>query len=116
MASVLVLPTLGTANVLRVAPPLVITEQQIEAAMDGIETVVSRLDRNPVQTIIRALGVLDRGAPEIWLARDAKAAPIVMSHPRRRIGAGLCVHRSLHQRRGCRCDRSIPARTEPGRT
>src|SRR6185436_13024000 len=46
LASVLVLPTLGAANVLRVSPPLVISDGDLETALDGIESVVAALDRH----------------------------------------------------------------------
>jgi hypothetical protein len=57
-----------------VAPPLVISDQQLELAMDGIEAVFQLLDRNPLQTIIRALGVLDEPASSIAAAHDHKPA------------------------------------------
>ncbi len=78
IASVLVLPTLGDGNVLRVAPPLVITGRQLATAMDGIEAVVQLLDRNPAQTIVRALGALERPSPAP--AARCRAAAAVAPH------------------------------------
>ncbi|HEV3255806.1 MAG TPA: aminotransferase class III-fold pyridoxal phosphate-dependent enzyme, partial [Gemmataceae bacterium] len=62
-ASVLVLPTLGEANVLRLTPPLVISDQELDLALDGIERVCGQLDRNAAETIVRALGIVDRHPP-----------------------------------------------------
>ena len=60
LASVLVLPTLGPGNILRVAPPLVISDRELKAAMDGIGDVFNLLNANPVKTIATALGMLER--------------------------------------------------------
>src|SRR4029077_20027127 len=38
-ASVLVLPTLGDTNVIRITPPLVIRDREIDAALEGLESV-----------------------------------------------------------------------------
>ncbi|NOT53278.1 MAG: aminotransferase class III-fold pyridoxal phosphate-dependent enzyme [Deltaproteobacteria bacterium] len=63
-ASVLVLPTLGDASVLRLAPPLTITDVELDLALDGIEAVCARLATNPADTIARALGAFaDAPAP-----------------------------------------------------
>ncbi|HYL59721.1 MAG TPA: aminotransferase class III-fold pyridoxal phosphate-dependent enzyme [Candidatus Acidoferrales bacterium] len=59
LASVLVLPTLGETSVLRIAPALTIGDRELDAAIEGIESVIELLDRNPTQTIVRALGALD---------------------------------------------------------
>jgi acetylornithine/succinyldiaminopimelate/putrescine aminotransferase/predicted amino acid dehydrogenase len=72
IASVLVLPTLGAENVIRVAPPLVISDEQIDAAMDGIESVLDLLDRNPIKTILRALGALDPRPASVSRTGDRK--------------------------------------------
>jgi acetylornithine/succinyldiaminopimelate/putrescine aminotransferase len=56
-SSVLVLPTLGTTNVLRVAPPLVITDEQVDLVLDGVESLAAQLHRNPAETVVRALGL-----------------------------------------------------------
>jgi len=63
LASVLVLPTLGNSHVLRVTPPLVITDQEISLALDDIESVFARVERNPEETLARALGVLEECPP-----------------------------------------------------
>ena len=54
----LALPTLGTANVLRIAPPLVVSDEQIDLIVDGIESMCGKLARNPCETIVRNLGWL----------------------------------------------------------
>jgi Aminotransferase class-III len=60
MASVLVLPTLGATSVILVAPPLVISDSELETAMNGIESVLGLLDRSPTKTILDALGAFER--------------------------------------------------------
>jgi acetylornithine/succinyldiaminopimelate/putrescine aminotransferase/predicted amino acid dehydrogenase len=65
LASVLVLPTLGANGVLRVAPPLVISDDELETAMDGIESVLALLDRNPTKTILGALGAFEERPPVV---------------------------------------------------
>ena len=63
-SSLLVLPTLGTSNVLRIAPPLVVSEEQIDLILDGLESLCAQLARNPAETVVRALG-WDRPAPPL---------------------------------------------------
>ena len=53
-ASVLVAPTLGDSNVLRFAPPLTITDSELQLALDGIELALGRLSTGCV-SIVRAL-------------------------------------------------------------
>ncbi len=62
---VLVLPTLGGSNVLRVAPPLIVTVEQIDALLAGIGEVCERLARNESDVILRALKAIgpDRVTP-----------------------------------------------------
>ncbi len=75
-ASVLVLPTLGDANVLRMTPPLVISDAELELAVDGIASVCARLDGNAAATIVRAIGAVDAPASAAPVA-DAGAEPAV---------------------------------------
>ena len=78
LASVLVLPALGDGNVLRIAPPLIITEEEIARALHGIETVFSQLAAHPTETILRALGALEKRSDAV----DEKAAvPLVLPPP-----------------------------------
>ena len=62
LTGVLVLPTLSESNVLRVAPPLTITDAQIDEAIAGIAEVCDRLARGETEVILRALGALDTRA------------------------------------------------------
>jgi acetylornithine/succinyldiaminopimelate/putrescine aminotransferase len=55
-ASVLVLPTLGDSPVLRVTPPLIISDQELDMALDGIESVFQSLHQDATGTIVRAIG------------------------------------------------------------
>jgi acetylornithine/succinyldiaminopimelate/putrescine aminotransferase/predicted amino acid dehydrogenase len=63
-SSVLALPTLGTSNVLRIAPPLVVSEEEIDLIVDGVESMCGKLARNPCETIVRSFG---------WLRADENA-------------------------------------------
>jgi acetylornithine/succinyldiaminopimelate/putrescine aminotransferase/predicted amino acid dehydrogenase len=62
-ASVLALPTLGERPVLRVAPPLVITDAELDLALIGIESVCEQLDRNSAHTLVDTLAGLPAGEP-----------------------------------------------------
>jgi acetylornithine/succinyldiaminopimelate/putrescine aminotransferase/predicted amino acid dehydrogenase len=81
LASVLLTPTLGEAPVLRLAPPLIIGSDEIDVALAGLEEVFRRLDRNPDDTLLRALGVFDasrdfgRMQGRLVFPPPAKAAP-----------------------------------------
>jgi acetylornithine/succinyldiaminopimelate/putrescine aminotransferase/predicted amino acid dehydrogenase len=79
-ASVLVLPTLGDANVLRITPPLVISDRELEIALDGIESVCRALDRNPAGAIVRAIGALEGLPPDIE-ADPADPPPLLHMRP-----------------------------------
>ena len=63
-SSVLALPTLGTANVLRIAPPLVVSDEEIDLIVDGVESMCGKLARNPCETIVRNMGWLRPGRPD----------------------------------------------------
>jgi acetylornithine/succinyldiaminopimelate/putrescine aminotransferase/predicted amino acid dehydrogenase len=63
-SSVLALPTLGTANVLRIAPPLVVSDEEIDLIVDGVESMCGKLARNPCETIVRNMGWLRHDAPD----------------------------------------------------
>jgi acetylornithine/succinyldiaminopimelate/putrescine aminotransferase/predicted amino acid dehydrogenase len=80
IASVLVLPTLGRVPVLRVAPPLVIGDGELEQAVDGIEEVCRRLERNAPRTLVRILGsTAESGDP----GEGAKVAVVLPPPPTR---------------------------------
>ena len=61
-ASVLVLPTLGKSPVIRVTPPLIIADHELETALQKIESVFKALESNATLTIINAMGALE-GSP-----------------------------------------------------
>jgi acetylornithine/succinyldiaminopimelate/putrescine aminotransferase/predicted amino acid dehydrogenase len=74
LASVLVLPTLGTGNVIRVAPPLSIGDEELDLVLDGLESLAAQLDRNAAETIVRGIGALaDRPAARRTAAARAGA-------------------------------------------
>jgi acetylornithine/succinyldiaminopimelate/putrescine aminotransferase/predicted amino acid dehydrogenase len=60
-ASVLVLPALGDAHVLRVTPPLVVSDDELDLAVARLGDVCRRLEANAVETIVRGIGALDEG-------------------------------------------------------
>lgn len=74
LTGVLVLPTLGETPVLRLAPPLVIGSEEIDGAMDALEDVFARLDHNPADTLLRALGVFEEGRSFAHTATASAAA------------------------------------------
>lgn len=77
-ASVLILPTLGTSPVLRVAPPLVISDQELDLALDGIESVCDSLDRGATETIMRAIGALDHPRATVSVAISDQEPPAIL--------------------------------------
>lgn len=79
IASVLILPTLGSSNVLRMAPPLVISDEELDVAVDGINSVCALLDGNPTEAIVRAIGVVDE--PIAPAAAHDLESPIILPPP-----------------------------------
>lgn len=77
VASVLVLPTLGDSHVLRVTPPLVISDEELDLALARIGDVCRRLERNAPETIARAIGALDDTA-SVSTARADNAHPMTI--------------------------------------
>jgi acetylornithine/succinyldiaminopimelate/putrescine aminotransferase/predicted amino acid dehydrogenase len=77
--SVLLLPTLGEAPVLRVAPPLIITDEQIDLIVDALESVCAQLDRGAADVVARALGAFEpppaRERARVTLPLPAPPAP-----------------------------------------
>lgn len=73
-ASVLILPTLGKRPVLRIAPPLTISEPELDHGMDALEEVFARLEKNPVRAIVRGLGMC-RPRTEVLAERVAVSLP-----------------------------------------
>jgi acetylornithine/succinyldiaminopimelate/putrescine aminotransferase/predicted amino acid dehydrogenase len=71
--SVLVLPTLGKSPVIRVTPPLIIADHELENALQKIESVLNALEHNPTLTIIKAMGALE-GSP-LLNTRDLTTPP-----------------------------------------
>ena len=75
-ASILVLPTLGDHDVLRIMPPLVIGEVELDIALDGIESVCRALDRDATGTIVEAIGALEASSPSLEV-EDVTPAPLL---------------------------------------
>jgi acetylornithine/succinyldiaminopimelate/putrescine aminotransferase/predicted amino acid dehydrogenase len=76
-ASVLVLPSLGDSHVLRVTPPLVIGDGELDLALARIGEVCRRLEGNATDTIIRAIGALDDPA-SVPTERAGDAPPVTI--------------------------------------
>jgi acetylornithine/succinyldiaminopimelate/putrescine aminotransferase/predicted amino acid dehydrogenase len=76
-AGVLVLPTLGEAPVLRLAPPLTIIDDELDHALDGIESVLAQLERNAAATLVSVLA-----EPAHAPGAGAHSAPVVVPPPR----------------------------------
>jgi acetylornithine/succinyldiaminopimelate/putrescine aminotransferase/predicted amino acid dehydrogenase len=75
-ASVLVLPTLGTADILRVTPPLVMTDQELDIALTGLESVCRAMDRDATGTLAAVIGAPN--APGLdGEVRDSSPAPLL---------------------------------------
>lgn len=55
--SVLVLPTLGQRPVLRITPPLTITESELEDGFDALERFFCEFDKDPAACLLRTLAV-----------------------------------------------------------
>ncbi len=85
LGSVLVLPTLGQSGVLRIAPPLVITEAELDQALDAMDRVFRALEQDAARTILRAIGAFEGrgravkamfpGPPPLLPARLRSSAP-----------------------------------------
>jgi len=58
-SGVLVLPALGASNVLRVAPPLTVSDAQLDEGLAGIAAVLEELERGQLEVLPRALGAFD---------------------------------------------------------
>src|SRR5262249_40497539 len=56
---VLMLPTLGEAPVLRLAPPLVIGGEEINFVLDALEYLCSRLEGNATRTLAQAVRAVE---------------------------------------------------------
>ncbi len=80
-AAVLTLPTLGKRPVLRIAPPLTISEDELDEGMDGLEDVFARLENNAARAIVESLGILDPSAD--------KTPVVVPTMPRKKTSAGF---------------------------
>ena len=129
LGSVLVLPTLGDSHVLRVTPPLVISDDELDLALARIGDVFRRLERNAPESIARALGALDDAA-SAPIARADNAEPLTIPPARSakgprptyaflahftdpddiaEIDPGLAELTSLERRRFCAFTSALPA-------
>jgi acetylornithine/succinyldiaminopimelate/putrescine aminotransferase/predicted amino acid dehydrogenase len=76
-ASVLVQPALGGSNALRVTPPLVISDRELDHALDGIEAVCDALDRNATETIVRAVCAVTPERASVAVPAPDDPAPVL---------------------------------------
>jgi predicted amino acid dehydrogenase len=61
-----------------VAPPLVISDQELDLALDGIESVCDSLDRGATETIVRAIGALDHPRATVSVAISDQEPPAIL--------------------------------------
>ncbi len=80
MESVLVLPVLGDANILRIAPPLIIEDEQLEMALEGLDKVFSLVERGSTHTLVRAMGKLHEDPPEQPTVRGGEPIYLPPTH------------------------------------
>jgi acetylornithine/succinyldiaminopimelate/putrescine aminotransferase/predicted amino acid dehydrogenase len=59
LGSVLVLPTLGKSDVIRIAPPLVITDAELDQVLNSMDRVFHALRQDTTRTILRAIGAFE---------------------------------------------------------
>ncbi len=79
--SVLVLPTLGDSNVIRIAPPLTISHAQIKTALAALDAVLGLFARGETEKIARAIGDLGRRPAIQSAGRRPQPAPVVLPPP-----------------------------------
>jgi len=73
--SVLVLPTLGNANVLRICPPLTINEGELARALASLNLALSLVDSGATDALVRGIARLGHGR------RPRYRAPLVVPRP-----------------------------------
>ena len=87
-ASVLTLPTLGTRHVLRIAPPLVITHEQVGLVLNGLAALCEQIHHRAGATLMRGMGWTRRRGQEdrecVVLPPPAPRPQVVRFRPRRR--------------------------------
>lgn len=84
LGSVLVLPTLGKADVIRITPPLIISDDELDTALDAIEVVFKALQHDATRTILQAIGAFEGYAVA---AAVEYAGPAPLLPPRLHSGA-----------------------------
>lgn len=80
-SALLVLPTLGDNHVLRLAPPLIISEAELEQLLSGLERVFALLESNATEVLVRNLTRVAKTGAIISLAerRDGQQSlPITL--------------------------------------
>lgn len=84
-AALLVLPALGDQHVLRLAPPLIITEAELEQVLKGLEHVFILLEQRATEVLVRSLTrKTDSVNPLVVKQNDQQTIPITFpSLPRR---------------------------------
>src|SRR5262249_41060135 len=99
-SGVLVLPTMGESNVLRLAPPLVVSDAEIARALAALDDVCALLERGAAATMLRTLGWLDaRPAESRRARRDDDHERVALPPPVRRGAAARSYAFLLHYTR-----------------
>ena len=77
--SVLVLPTLGDSNVIRLTPALIIEEEQIQNALAALDAVLDLFERGATDEIARAIGNLTRRSAQGFDELRSTGTPVMLS-------------------------------------
>jgi acetylornithine/succinyldiaminopimelate/putrescine aminotransferase/predicted amino acid dehydrogenase len=72
--SIIVVPTLGNVDTIRIMPPLIISDEQIDGLLDGLRRVLDACSKRLTETVVRAMSGLSR--PEI--EAPAEKTPLVL--------------------------------------
>lgn len=80
--SILVLPTLGNSNVIRITPPLVIKEAQIRQALKGLDDVLTLFEQGKSSEVAKVIGKLD-SPPSEDLEQGSVSAGLTMLPPQK---------------------------------
>lgn len=78
--SILVLPTLGNVNILRIMPPLIISEEEIERVIEGIANTCRELRANATKTLVLGIGKLGSDEPDDVYPQKPVILPPVHYH------------------------------------
>lgn len=87
LESVLVLPTLGESNVIRLAPPLIVEDEHIQKVLSGLDAILDIFARGASDKVARVVGDLSgppkgadaapqRGRPHVTFPRKPRTSSV----------------------------------------